>query len=94
MTDQSLIVKLSKSIEVHGEFTDELKMCEPLVDHLCKMDDAKGDMAKSVALIAAVSSVPPSTIRKLPASDLGKIMEVLSPFLIVSQETGKTALEA
>jgi hypothetical protein len=70
-------VKITITLNVpitHGdEVLTELVLTEPSAEGLMAMDQANGDMAKTIATICACTALPPSVIKQLRARDLRQI---------------------
>lgn len=61
--------------------------------HVKKMDQAPGDMGKSMALLAALAGMPPAAIDEMDARDIIGALEVVKPFLPASLQTGSEQFE-
>lgn len=100
MSDQ--IVKtypLKESIDIRnkdGEIVEtitELKLRKPKGKILKAMDKAQGDVGKSLALIAAMAGLPPSTMDELGPSDFAELGEFIAGFFPGLLPTGRTSSE-
>ncbi|WP_028574357.1 phage tail assembly protein [Desulfonatronovibrio hydrogenovorans] len=56
--------------------------------HMKKMDQAPGEMGKSMALLAALAGLPPTAIDEMDSRDVADALEVIKPFLPASLQTG------
>ncbi len=56
--------------------------------HMKAMDQAKGEVSQSLALVAALTGVPSAAMDELDARDLQVVLAVVEPFLPKSRKTG------
>ena len=56
--------------------------------HLKAMDQAEGEMGKTLALIAKLANIPRHAADELDSRDIGRAMEVIEPFLPHAPATG------
>lgn len=88
-TDSDITVELSDTVATIENGTTKLvKITEPKVSELRMMDSAKGEMAKSVALLGACAGFAEATINNLKTRDFMRIQKVIVCFLGDSQPTG------
>ena len=84
-------VKLAYPIEVDGIETDTLHLRRPKVRDIKMMDNYKGDIEKSIALLAALCAVPPSSIEELDAADFDQLSRKIEGF---TQSAGQTSVNS
>lgn len=73
-----------------GSKVAELKFRPPLVGDIEKMDEAKGDVAKNLKLLTAITGLSYVAIKKMHGRDYIKAKEILGYFLGESPEDGET----
>jgi flagellar biosynthesis regulator FlaF len=74
-------ITLSKPIQANGETIAEIEISEPDVGALEAMDREKGEVAKAIALLSAITQIPAPALRKMKASDFRRASEVVAGFL-------------
>ena len=75
-------IKLDHPIEAGTDKITELVISRrPKTRDLKKMDEEKGEIAKSAALLATLADVPVSWIDQMDASDFMRAAEVVGNFL-------------
>jgi hypothetical protein len=57
---------------------EEVELRRPKVRDLRKMDKVKGDLAKSVALIADLTELSPDQVEELDAADFTAISDIVA----------------
>ena len=67
-------VKLSKPVEHNGETYEELTFREATVGDIMVGDSFKGEVSKTVAILASISEVPLPAFKKISARDMAAIM--------------------
>ena len=73
----------------HGEQTlTELTLRSPTIGELMMLDDAKGEVGKTIYTICACSGLPPSVISQLYVWDSAKIGEVAEELMGELPATG------
>jgi hypothetical protein len=81
---EPVTVKLSKPIEFEGKLIEELSFREATAGDACVMDSIKGDMAQSLALLAAICTTPGVTIKtlkQLPLRELKMLTDKVGPLM-------------
>lgn len=73
-------IKLQYPITAHGETIDTLELPRPRVKHLKALDEAVGDVEKSVRLISALAGIPPSAVEEMDGEDFAAVSEVVAGF--------------
>lgn len=73
--------ELSEPIQAHGETITKLTLARPKVKHLKVVDSVEGDIEKSIALIAELSGLPPSSVEEIDGVDFAKLSETLGKYL-------------
>lgn len=88
-------IALAHPIEIRDKDSGELieriealQLRPPTARDLRAMDKAQGEVGKSIALLAALASVPPSTIDLLDAADYLAASEVLASLVGKPPGTG------
>ncbi len=77
-----ITVPLSKEIDVMGEKVKKLRLRTDLTaDDLRCMDEEKGIVGKTIALIAHMANVPPSSVGKVSSRDFTKLQGIATPFI-------------
>ncbi len=77
--DGSVIVTLSRPIEINGAKVSALTMREPTVeDHLAAEGTKGSDLAKEVSMFANLCIVAPADIRRLPHRDYMRLTTAYS----------------
>ncbi len=78
-------IKLSRPIEHDGRKIETIDVDEPTLGAMEVFEkaqkDGAGDIGATVAMLAHDCGIPADAVRKIRASDLLKINEVLAPFL-------------
>lgn len=91
----TVIVKLSRPAQAHGEEIKELRLREPNGDDFWNgglpLSFSQGgatsvSMPDLLAMAARLAGVPPSTIRSLPSGDIMTLTQAMLPFF---QPTGE-----
>ena len=78
-------IKLQYPIMAGDEKLTELIIKRrPITKDLKAMDEAKGEVGKSAALLARLADIPPSWVDQLDASDFTNAAEVIGNFLSTS----------
>jgi IS4 transposase len=79
-----------KHSKLDGERTlTELRLSKQVKGkHMRAMDKAVGEISQTLALVAALTSVPAHAMDELDARDLDLVTAVLDPFLPKSRRTG------
>ncbi len=87
-TDTAVIVTLLEPMTFKPSKLDEERTLEKLTlprkvlgKHLKVMDQASGELGKTLALIAALARIPVRAAEELDARDIDLIMGVMEPFL-------------
>lgn len=73
-------IKLDYPIEVDGIQTDTLHLRRPKVRDIKLMDAHKGEVDKSIHFLAALCSVPPSSIEDLDTADFERLSKKVEGF--------------
>lgn len=76
LDDEQTVDKLELTTKIKGK-------------HLKAMDQAEGEVGKSLALIAALAGIPRAAADDLSSLDFAAAMEVVEPFLPGSPATGR-----
>jgi len=74
-------VTLREPIEINGAKIGVLTLRRPKVRDLEAIDKIAGETAKTVALIANLSELPPETIRELDAADFAAASKAVADML-------------
>ena len=74
-------VTLREPIEINGAKIGVLTLRRPKVRDLEAIDKIAGETAKTVALIANLSELPPQTIRELDAADFAAASKAVAEML-------------
>jgi len=83
---------LTKPIGVEGNVVHELEIrTEVTAGDLMAADEAKGDVGKSIHIIASLASVPPSAIKAMSARDFQRLNAKIEPFLSDGPSNGETS---
>lgn len=99
---QNQIVKeypLKEPIEIVNKDGDTvetitvLKLRKPKGKILKQMDKVQGEVAKALALIAAMAGVPPSTMDELGPEDFNELAGFIDGFFPGLRRTGQTSSE-
>lgn len=102
-SEAAVVYELKHPIVIRAKESDEvletlktLKLARPKGKHLKKMDSAEGEVGKTLALIAALASVPPSHLNDLDGEDFAALGEIIQRFfggrlqtLMTSSETSQ-----
>ena len=81
-------VKLSKTIEAHGEQVKSLELREPNLGDLIEMEKAgEGEMAQLAKLIEVLAGIPASAVKSIAPVDIKTIADAVVPFLDSPKET-------
>jgi len=72
---------LREPIEINGAKIGVLTLRRPKVRDLEAIDKIAGETAKTVALIANLSELPPETIRELDAADFAAASKAVAEML-------------
>lgn len=98
MKDTENTYKLKHPIELRdkesGAVTEtiaDIVLTRPKGKHLKAMDKVQGDVAQTLALIAAVANQPPTVMDLLDAEDFAELGEIVSGFFGGRRPTGKTS---
>ncbi len=94
------IYKLKYPIEIRdkesGAVIDTittLTLTRPKGKHLKAMDRAEGDVARTLALVGAVSGQPPAVMDLLDSADFAGLTEIVEDFFGGRRPTGATSTE-
>jgi hypothetical protein len=83
---------LTKPIPVEGNMVGELDLRTDIEEgDLEVMDDEKGDTRKMRLLLAQLTGVPPSSIKKMAGRDFLKLVALVQPFLLDGPQIGETS---
>jgi len=74
-------IALREPIEINGAKIGVLTLRRPKVRDLEAIDKIAGETAKTVALIANLSELPPETVRELDAADFAAASKVVADML-------------
>lgn len=74
-------VTLREPIEINGAKIGVLTLRRPKVRDLEAIDKIAGETAKTVALMANLSELPPQTIRELDAADFAAASKAVAEML-------------
>lgn len=74
-------ITLKHPVEFDGRTIKEITLRRPKVRDLERMDKVKGELAKSVTLIADLAEITPDNVRDLDAEDFKRVSEVIGDFL-------------
>lgn len=95
-TDTAVVVTLLEPLTFKPNKLDEERTLDKLTlprkvlgKHLKAMDQANGDLGKSLALIAALARIPARAAEELDARDIDLVMGVMEPFLPRLPGTGR-----
>ena len=88
MSDQETRLTLAYPIQAHGEEVSEITLRRPLVRDLKVLDEAKGDVARTAALIGALAGLTPKEVDALDAGDFTRLGQAVADFLPTAQPTG------
>jgi hypothetical protein len=87
--DGSTTVTLSKPITgPTGETVTAITLRRPKAKDMRAMDNAKGEIGKSLALAGQLSGIPAPLLDNLDGSDFIELSEAVQGFLKPSQATG------
>jgi len=87
--DGSITITLSAAIVgPTGQPLAELSLRRPKAKDFRAMDNAKGEIGKSLALAAQLSGIPAPLLDNLDGSDFIELSEAVQGFLKPSQATG------
>lgn len=87
---EAKIVKLKFPITANGETIEALELARPRVKHLKVLDEIKGDVERSVRLISALASIPPSAVEEMDGEDFAAVSEAVAGFFGGVLPTGGT----
>lgn len=94
-TSDSVIVHLAQPVTFKASKLDAERTVETLTlprgvkgKHLKAMDKVQGEMGKTLALIAALASIPVQAADELDGRDVDLAMQAMMPFLPKLQGTG------
>ncbi|MBV5272502.1 MAG: phage tail assembly protein [Lamprocystis purpurea] len=82
-------IALEYAIEAHGETLSQLTLRRPRVRDLRLLDEAKGDVGKTAALIGALAGLTPREVDQLDAGDFTRLGLAVADFLPGAQPTGE-----
>lgn len=92
----ALVVKLAEPITFKASKLDGERTVEALTlpkrikgKHLKKMDQASGEIAKGLALVAALAGLPAHAMDELDARDMDLCLLAVEPFLPKRRATGR-----
>lgn len=92
----ALVVKLAEPITFKASKLDGERTVETLTlpkrvkgKHLKKMDQASGEIAKGLALVAALAGLPAHAMDELDARDMDLCLLAVEPFLPKRRATGR-----
>lgn len=95
---EPFVYELKHPIEIKSAKDDtvvetltELRLARPKGKHLKAMDKVSGEVAKTLALIAACAAVPPAQLDNLDAEDFTALGEIAEGFFGGRRETGATS---
>nr|WP_321266784.1 phage tail assembly protein [Alcaligenes faecalis] len=95
-TDTAVVVTLLEPLIFKPSKMDDERTLDKLTlprkvlgKHLKAMDQASGELGKSLALVAALARIPARAAEELDARDVDLIMGVMEPFLPRLRATGK-----
>lgn len=95
-TDTAIVVTLTEPITFKPSKMDDERTLDRLTlprtvkgKHLKAMDQAQGEMGKTLALIAALARVPARAADDLNSADIDLVMRVVEPFLPKPRATGR-----
>jgi len=74
-------ITLREPIEINGAKIGVLTLRRPKVRDLEAIDKIAGETAKTVALIANLSELPPETVRELDAADFAAASKAVADML-------------
>ena len=74
-------ITLREPIEINGAKIGVLTLRRPKVRDLEAIDKIAGETAKTVALIANLSELPPETVRELDAADFAAASKAVAEML-------------
>ncbi|RMG58794.1 MAG: phage tail assembly protein [Gammaproteobacteria bacterium] len=81
MSDNAIkTIRLKYPITANGEVIDTLELPRPRVKHLKALDEAEGDVDKSVRLISALAAIPPSAVEEMDGEDFAAVSEAVAGF--------------
>ncbi len=92
----TIVYELKHPVELRGkdgallEKITSLSLKRPKGKHLKATDRVQGEAAKTLALIAAVAEIPPSTADELDGEDVAALGEMVEGFLGARRATGAT----
>lgn len=86
--DRSITITLSDPIAGPDGQITELKLRRPKAKDFRVMDNAKGEIGKSLALAQQLSGIPAPMLDNLDGSDFIELSEAVQGFLKPSQATG------
>ena len=81
-------IALEYAIEAHGETLSQLTLRRPRVKDLKLLDEAKGDVGMTAALIGALAGLTPREVDQIDAGDFTRLGLALADFLPGAQPTG------
>lgn len=84
MTEPKIIAvyELTSPITHAGVDYKKIELIEPKYKHVKRMDNVKGDIAKTGEIIQACGRLPEPVVDELSMVDLTAISEILMPFLV------------
>lgn len=95
-TDTAIIVTLLEPLIFKPSKLDDERTLDKLTlprkvlgKHLKVMDQASGDLGKSLALIASLARIPARAAEELDARDIDLVMGAMEPFLPKLRATGR-----
>lgn len=88
--DDGIVIRLWRPISVRGETIDRLRMVEPTLDDLTKMDGAAGMMGKTRRLIMSCCGLTEREVGQIGMRDLSLISRIAEAFTGAAPSTGAT----
>ena len=89
MTENKTVIALSTPIKCGDAMLHELSFRSPQAGDLRAVRSMDSPFSMILDLGAALADLPPTVIDRLQFDDLGKVIEVVSPFLAKLGLTGK-----
>ena len=89
-----LTFTLEEPVSFNGTTYTELTLVRCKAGHLARTDDVRGEMRKSLALFAAMASVPLPVMEELTADDLARLSAEAVPLMGKSAQAALAATEA
>lgn len=83
-------ITLAHPVAHGGQTYTEIALARPLLKHLRVLDNARGEVERSAALISALSGWPLAAVDQIDAEDFAAIAEGLGDFFGGPPPTGGT----